>query len=158
MSNHVLIKSIPEVTVAFMSVRIEKYDELFEMMPKMGEEMEKLGCECSMPEYCFTNYVEQGYKEEQILVETCEAVTEAKEDSEIVKFSTFPGIKEAACIFHKGSYETFPLSYRKLLKFIEENRYEICGNIRESYIDGVWNKDSAKEWLSEIQIPMCKIL
>lgn len=39
---------------------------------------------------------------------------------------------------------------------IEDNGYEICGNIRESYIDGVWNKESCKEWLSEIQIPVCK--
>lgn len=38
----------------------------------------------------------------------------------------------------------------------EENGYEICGNIRESYIDGVWNRESEKEWLSEIQIPVRK--
>ena len=41
-------------------------------------------------------------------------------------------------------------------QYIEENHYEICGPIRESYIDGVWNKDSADEWLSEIQIPVRK--
>lgn len=31
---------------------------------------------------------------------------------------------------------------------------EIAGNIRESYIDGVWNKETESEWLSEIQIPV----
>lgn len=41
-----------------------------------------------------------------------------------------------------------------LLQYIEENGYEICGNIRESYIDGVWNKESENEWLTEIQIPV----
>jgi hypothetical protein len=25
---------------------------------------------------------------------------------------------------------------------------------RESYIDGIWNKDSEEEWLTEIQIPI----
>ena len=44
-----------------------------------------------------------------------------------------------------------------LLKYIEDNGYEICGNIRESYIDGVWNKESEEEWLSEIQIPVRKL-
>ena len=39
---------------------------------------------------------------------------------------------------------------------IEENGYEIAGEIRESYIDGVWNKDDAREWLSEIQVPVRK--
>lgn len=78
---------------------------------------------------------------------------EKKEASDKVKFKTLPEV-EAACIFHKGSYETFHKSYAVVLNYIEENGYEICGNIRESYIDGVWNKDSTEEWLSEIQIPI----
>lgn len=156
-STHVLIKSLPEVTAAVMQVTIERYDALFSLMPQMGAEMERLGCVCAMPEYCFTHYLEPGCKEEQILIETCEAVMEAKEDSDLMKFRVFPKVEEAACIFHKGSYDTLPRSYAKVLRYVEENGYEICGNIRESYIDGVWNKESAKEWLSEIQIPVRKI-
>ena len=62
----------------------------------------------------------------------------------------------ATCIFHKGSYADFSKSYAVLLRYIEENDYEIAGNIRESYIDGIWNKDDESEWLSEIQIPVRK--
>lgn len=149
----VLVKTIPPVTVASMQRRIPSYDALFEMMPAMGAEMERLGCECALPEYCFTHYLEPGYKEESILIETCEAVTEKKEDTDFIKFKDFPEI-QAACIYHKGSYRYFSQSYSTLLRFIEENGYEICGNIRENYIDGIWNKDSEEEWLSEIQIPV----
>ena len=117
--------------------------------------MERLGCECAIPSYCFTHYLEPGYKEENIRIETCEAVTEKKEDTGSLIFKVFPEI-EAACIYHKGSYDTFPQSYAVILKYIEDNDYEICGNIREQYIDGVWNKDSESEWLSEIQIPVKK--
>ncbi|MGN0395653.1 MAG: MerR family transcriptional regulator [Coprococcus sp.] len=151
----VLIKTISAVTAATMQKRINSYDALFEIMPFMGAEMERLGCECAIPEYCFTNYLEPGYRDEQILVETCEAVKERKEDSEILKFKEFPEI-QAACIFHKGSYNDFPRTYAIILNYIEENGYEICGNIRENYIDGVWNKESEAEWLSEIQIPVRK--
>lgn len=157
LSAPVLIKSLPQVTVATMKTRLFSYDELFDVMPQMGAEMERLGCICAEPDYCFTHYLEPGYKEEDILVEVCEAVTEAGENSEKVTFQVFPEVKEAACIFHKGSYDSFPKTYAILLKFIEENGYEICGNIRESYIDGVWNKESPKDWLSEIQIPVRKI-
>lgn len=152
----VLVKALPEVTVATMQTRITSYDCLFDVMPKMGEEMERLGCVCAEPEYCFTHYLEPGYKDEDILIETCEAVTKKKEDTDLVKFQVFPEVKEAACIFHKGSYNTLGNSYGKVLRFIEENDYEICGNIRESYIDGVWNKESEEQWLTEIQIPVCK--
>lgn len=152
----VLVKTIPAVTVATSKKRIESYDELFDLMPEMGAEMERLGCECALPEYCFTHYLEPGYQEENILIETCEAVTEKKEDSKRLKFQLLPEI-QAACIYHKGSYDTFSGTYAVLLKYIEDNGYEICGNIRESYIDGVWNKESEEEWLSGIQIPVRKL-
>lgn len=151
----VMIRKVPEVTVASMQMQIESYDVLFDMMPKMGEELERLGCQCAEPEYCFTRYLESVYQEEQILVEICEAVKEKKQDSDLVKFQVLPEV-EAACIFHKGSYDRFSETYEIILKYIEDNEYEIVGNIREKYIDGVWNKDTEEEWLSEIQIPIVK--
>lgn len=154
LSTPVLIKEIPEVIVCTMKRRIKSYDALFELMPQMGAQMEGLGCQCALPEYCFTHYLELGYKDEDILVEICEAVTEKKQDSGDIVFKVFPKVPMAACIFHKGSYNTLHKSYAMLLQYIEENGYEICGNIRESYIDGVWNKETEKEWLTEIQIPV----
>lgn len=151
----VLVKEIPTVTVAAMSKQINSYDELFDLMPEMGAEMERLDLSCAVPEYCFTRYLEQGFKEEQILIETCQAIVEKKAGSEELQIKDIPKIT-AACIYHKGSYDSFAESYEKILKFIEENGYEICGRIRESYIDGVWNKEREEEWLSEIQIPVKK--
>ena len=154
LSAPVLIKEIPEAIVCTMEQTIKSYDALFEIMPQMGAQMERLGCQCALPEYCFTHYLEPGYKEEDILVEICESVTEKKEDSGDLKFKVFPKVPKAACIFHKGSYNTLHKSYVMLLQYIEENGYEICGKIRESYIDGVWNKETENEWLTEIQIPV----
>ena len=146
----VLIKRIPKVTVAAMKSKIESYDDLFEIMPKMGAIMEKNGCECSLPEYCFTNYITTTG---EIIIETCEAVVEAKSELENLYFKEFPEV-QAACIFHKGSYNNLAQSYEQLLRYIEENGYKICGDFRESYIDGVWNKSDESDWLTEIQIPV----
>ena len=155
LSAPVLIKTIPETTVAFMRIRLESYDRLFDRMPEMGALMEKAGCTCALPEYCFTNYLEPGYKDGDIPVEICESVVEAKKETGALQFRTLPKI-QAACVFHKGSYRTFSESYETVLRYIEENGYEIAGEIRESYIDGVWNKDDESEWLSEIQVPVRK--
>ena len=155
LSAPVLIKTIPETTVAFLRTRLASYDSLFEEMPRMGVLMEKAGCECAVPEYCFTSYPEPGYKDEDILVEICESVTAAKKESDGLHFKTLPEI-QAACIFHRGSYGTLSESYEVILKYIEENGYEITGEIRERYIDGIWNKESESQWLSEIQIPIRK--
>ena len=153
LSAPVLIKNIPETTVAFMQIRLESYDRLFDRMPEMGALMEKAGCECALPEYCFTNYLEPGYKDGDIPVEICESVVEAKKEIGELRFKTLPEIR-AACVFHKGSYRTFSESYEAVLRYIEENGYEIAGEIRESYIDGIWNKDDESQWLSEIQVPV----
>ena len=102
--------------------------------------MEQAGCICALPEYCFTNYLEPGYKEEDILVELCETVTECKDDTGELHFKTMPKLRVAS-VFHKGSYNTLATSYESVLKYVEENGYEIVGAIRESYIDGVWNKE-----------------
>lgn len=155
-SAFVLIKRLPAVKVAAMRVRLESYEDLFTYMPQMGEEMERLDCVCAQPDYCFTYYLEPGYKEEQILIETCQAVEQHFPDSDIVQYKELGEVSEAACIMHKGSYEDLPKSYTKVIQFIEENGYEISGPIRESYIDGIWNKEAEEDWLSEIQVPVCK--
>lgn len=155
LSAPVLIKTIPETTVAFMRIRLESYDGLFDRMPEMGALMEKAGCKCALPEYCFTAYLEPGYKDGDILVDICESVAEAKKETGELRFKTLPEI-QAACVFHKGSYRTFSESYETVLRYIEENGYEIAGEIRESYIDGVWNKEDESQWLSEIQVPISK--
>ncbi|MDY2596550.1 MAG: MerR family transcriptional regulator [Oliverpabstia sp.] len=152
----VLIKEVPECKVAYRRTRLDSYDNLFNKMPQMGELMEQAGCICALPEYCFTNYLEPSYKEEDILVELCESVTECKDDSGELHFKSMPKI-QAASIFHKGSYNTLATSYESVLKYVEDNGYEIVGAIRESYIDGIWNKENESEWLTEIQVPIRKI-
>ena len=79
-------------------------------MPQMGELMEQAGCICALPEYCFTNYLEPSYKEEDILVELCESVTECKDDTGELHFKKMPKLRVAS-IFHKGSYNTLAASY-----------------------------------------------
>lgn len=154
---HVILKELPEVIVASMRKIMPSYDALFSIVPPMGAEMERLGCICAVPEYCFNIYHDGEYKESNIDVEACEAVTEKKEDSPMLTFKTIERVESAACVLHKGSYEGFPKAYAAVLKWVEENGLEIIDNPRESYIDGVWNKDSEEDWLSEIQFPVRKL-
>ena len=43
------------------------------------------------------------------------------------------------------------------MKWIEDNGYSMTECPRESYIDGIWNKQTDQEWLTEIQIPVKKL-
>ena len=40
------------------------------------------------------------------------------------------------------------------MKYAEQNGYTAAGFARECYIDGIWNKESEEDWLTEIQLPI----
>lgn len=155
LSSAVTVRNIEKVTVACMDEIITSYDCLFDAMPEMGELMEKANCICAVPDYCFTMYMEDGYQEENIPVRLCQAVEEEKQAIGKLQFETLEEI-QAACIYHHGSYDTLHHTYASILSWIEKNGYQIDGQIRESYIDGVWNQEDENSWLTEIQIPVRK--
>jgi len=150
-----LIKSLPAVIVASMRTRLPSYNTYFEIMPQMGEEMGRQGAVTQKdPEYCFTIYHDGEYKEEDIDVEVCEAVVKACEDSDMVQYKRVEKVEKAACVLHKGPYSTIRNAYAFLYTWIKENNYEPAGLPRESYIDGIWNKEDEEEWLTELQVPI----
>ena len=56
------------------------------------------------------------------------------------------------CEYPDGEYRESNVLIR--MKYAEENGYKIAGFSRECYIDGIWNKDSVDDWLTEIQLPI----
>lgn len=153
----VLLKEIPEVIVVSKRLLLSSHKDLFQVMPSMGEMMRELGCVCLLPEYCFNLYHDGEYKERNIDVEVCEAVTKMQPDARGLSFKKMAGVKKAACLFHKGSYANLPKAYLALTSWMENNGYKPSDLPRESYIDGVWNKENEKEWLTEIQFPITEI-
>lgn len=157
MNNRVVIKDLPNVIVASHRKVIKDYNELFILAPALGEIMlKKHKVMATVPEYCFNIYHDGEYKETNIDVEICEAVVKAGPNSDGIIYKTIPAVATAACIYHKGPYQRLGESYAIVMKWIEENGYEIVGLSRESYIDGCWNKQSEADWLTEIQVPVKK--
>lgn len=156
MNSEIRIKALPEVIVASMRTMVPGYDTFFDIVPKMGEYMEQVGAECREPAYCFTIYHDGEYREQDIDVEICEAVTAPRADSKNVRFKTIQAVREAACILHRGRYDDLRSSYNALFSWVEANGWVPTDHPRESYIDGIWNRDNPDNWLTEIQLPIQK--
>ena len=153
----VIIKSLPAIIVASHRRIISGYQELFHLCPNViGPEMYRLGCTCPEPGYGYTIEHSKEFNENRIDIEYCEEVYEKLTDSELIQFKEIPAMPMVACMYHHGSYETFPETFSKLFEYVEQNGYTIGDPPRYSYIDGIWNKDSEEEWLTEIQIPVTK--
>ena len=150
----VIIRELPAVTVASMRTKAASYDSYFELIPPMGDEMRRQGAVCSEPAYCFNIYHDGEYKDRDIDIEVCEAVVEAREDSEMVQYKRLERIPEAVCVLHKGPYAGLRSAYAFAFDWISDSDYEIAGLPRESFIDGIWNREDEADWLTELQIPV----
>ena len=74
-------------------------------------------------------------------------------ESDNIKFRQLPETKVIS-IFHKGAYDQIGEAYAYIMKYAEENGFEAAGLARECYIDGIWNRESVDEWMTEIQLPI----
>lgn len=149
------IQTLPEIIVASHREVIPSYAAIGEMCYKViGPEMQRLGCQCPPPGYCFTIEHNKEYRPTDIDIEYCEQVTEMGEDSAIIQFKKLEAVPTAICMKHYGPYDRFYESYTQLFSYIDENGYKITGYPRCCYIDGIWNQEDPEKWLSIIQIPI----
>ncbi len=149
------IQPLPEIIVASHREVIPNYEALGPMCyEKIGPEMQRLGCKCPKPGYCFTVGHNGEYTPTDIDIEYCEQVEEMGTDSAIIKFKRLPAVPKALCMKHIGPYERFYESFTELFKYIEDHGYKIAGKHRTCYVDGPWNQDDPEKWVSVIQIPI----
>ena len=149
------IQSLPEIIVASHREVISDYSALGMLcVNKIGPEMQRLGCQCPPPGYCFT--IEHGKEHcpTDIDIEYCEQVQEMGTDSSIIQFKRMPAVAKALCMKHVGPYERFYESYAEAFNYMEKQGYKMAGHPRTCYIDGVWNQDDPEQWVSIIQIPI----
>ena len=151
------IQSLPEIIVASHREIIPNYEALGGIcVNKIAPEMQRLGCKCPPPGYCFTIEHNKEYKPTDIDIEYCEQVEELGTDSAIIQFKTIPAIPKALCMKHYGPYDRFYESHIELFKYIDEQGYKIVGQHRTCYVDGPWNQEDEEKWLSILQVPVEK--
>lgn len=149
------IQSLPEIIVASHREIIPDFAALGPLcVNKIGPEMQRLGCQCPPPGYCFTIEHHKEYRPTDIDIEYCEQVEEMGTDSAIIQFKRLAAIPKALCMKHVGPYERFYESYTEAFSYMEKHGYKVAGQHRTCYIDGAWNQDDPERWLSVIQIPI----
>jgi len=155
MKYQVTEKQIPEKIIYSSETVLKHYSDIMQWIPSVGEECLKLNPEikCAEPPYEFCEYPDGEYKETDIRIRHNEAVTMMGRENEKIRFRILPPVKVLS-IFHKGPYDSIGDAYAYIMKYAEQNNYKPAGLARECYIDGIWNKESPEEWLTEIQLPI----
>ncbi len=152
-----VVKEVPECIVYSKKMVIPDYSAYFQVIPAIGKQLTDRypDLECAVPEYNFVIYRDGEYREKDVSIEFCEAVKEMKPDFDDIVFKKMASATVVS-VMHKGPYSKLGEAYSFLFKWMEENGYTPLDNPRESYIDGIWNKDSEDDWLTELQVPIAK--
>lgn len=155
MKYQAVIKYIPEMIVYSEERTLKTYDELTNLVLESALECQRLNpdIECVKPDYCFSEYLDNQYKEKDIRTRYSQAVTKAGKENERIKFRKLEPVKVIS-IYHKGSYKLLGEAYAYILDYAKNNGFEACGNTREMYIDRPWNKENEDDYLTEIELPV----
>jgi len=155
MKYRVTEKTVGEMTVYSSETVLASYSDIMSWIPALGQRCLELnpGIKCAEPPYEFCEYPDGEYKETDIRIRHSEAVDFAGKGDDTIFFRTIPETKVLS-IYHKGPYDRIGEAYAFIMKYAEQNGYKASGLARECYIDGIWNKESPEEWLTEIQLPV----
>ncbi|HIC2865849.1 TPA: MerR family transcriptional regulator [Citrobacter freundii] len=158
MQYQAVLKEIPECIVYFKRFIVPDFSSYIKLIPPIGQEVVKANPDLTLatPAYCFTLYHDKEYKEKNIDVEFCEAVDDLGKNEGDIIFQVIPAIT-AVTVIHKGPYDSLRNAYIYLTQWVEDNGYLLTNSPRESYIDGIWNKQDSAEWMTEIQFPVKKV-
>lgn len=148
-------KIIPSNIVYYKEGVVSDFGEIVNFILTSATECKQTNpdIKCVQPDYCYTYYLDREYKEKDIKIGYAQAVTKMGTPNDKIGFKKTKET-EAICVYHKGSYKLFPEAYAFLIKWINDNGYEITEPIRECYIDGAWNKEDENDYLTEIQAPV----
>jgi len=106
---------------------------------------------------CFSLYHDEEYKERDWDIEVCEPLAGDIQESARVKMKELAGVSSMACTVHHGPFASIGEAYDALMKWIDENGYQIIGSVRELYLQAAKDGDqNDPETVTEIQFPVEK--
>jgi Transcriptional regulator, effector-binding domain/component len=157
------IRKIPEHIIYFSEYFVEDMNDFFHALAEknfLQELSDKVMLEnqeiqLTDPDYNVILYMNGEYRERNVQIEFCDAVTDFGKDTKEYRFRTVPAFT-ALNVLHKGPYKKLSEAYAFADQWMAENGYRKAGNPRNSTIDGCWNRDSEDDYLTEIQIPVEK--
>ena len=149
------IKYIPETYIAYLrSPGIISVDEFTVRYCKLMSliEKNKFHTTKNVMALYYNSCIEfEDNQKQEYDIEVCAQVSETKEIPGLVR--KFGGFKAVSSI-HYGSYDNMIEVYRKMVEYIDENGYEICGPAIDNYIVDIISTCNEDNYITELLIPI----
>jgi DNA-binding transcriptional MerR regulator len=153
----VVIKQVESIKVASVRGVVPTPPEQRSLWGELGSYMAQQHVRPSGP--CFALYHDEEHKDRDWDIEVCEQVNEDLAPTKQVKVHVLPAVETMACVVHTGSFATIGESYDVILKWVDENKYQIVGPCREVVLREPKpdNNQNDPGTVVEIQFPVEKI-
>ncbi len=152
----VVMKAVEPIRVASVRGVVRLPSEQTPLWCKLGTYLEANHIKPVGP--CLSLYHDKEHKEFEWDIEVAEPVQGEVKGSAEVSVSDLPAVAQMACAVHHGPFETISLAYDAILKWVDENGFEVSGPCREVYLhEAKPGVQDDPETVTEIQFPVRKI-
>lgn len=152
------LKELPEIKVISLKKVIADYSEEEHLWEKMFQFIIERNVPIKRGAGAYSDYLDDEFKESDVEVEISLPVTELGSNSNGFRFQTLKVIPCAATIRFSGSYENYSHAMERLGTWVEENGYEVVGNVRGVALHDLLTTTNQNEFLTELQVPVDKTL
>lgn len=152
----VKIKALPEIKAISLKEVIADYSEEEHLWEKMFQFIVENNIQISKGTGSYSDYLDDEYKENDVEIEISLPVNELGSGSNGFRFQQLKAIPCAATIRFSGSYDNYGRAMERLGTWIEENGYEVVGNVRGVALHDLLTTTNPNEFLTELQIPVEK--
>jgi len=152
----VVIKKVDPIKVASVRGVVPTPTEQGPLWQELGTYLAQQHVQTVGP--CFTLYHDEDHKDRDWDVEVCEQINVELAPAKRIKVHSLPGFDTMACVVHAGAFATIGEAYDAIMKWVDENKYQIVGPCREICLREPQPQNSQNDpgTVVEIQFPVKK--
>ena len=153
MNYNITIKTLPERYAATVRMTIPRYEAEGMVWDVLCRETDHMPLVPDDPCYCSVTFLDEEYKERDVLIEASKTVRGRYPDTEHVRFRTLPPVTYAGCVF-RGSYEQINDVVAAVSAWIDANGYDYAGAMFDIYHVSPHETQNPDEFVTEVCFPV----
>ena len=153
MNYNVTIRTLPERYAACVSMTIPCYDAEGMVWDVLCRETDHMHLAPDDPCYCSVTFLDEEYKERDVLIEASKTVRGRYPDTEHVRFRTLPPVTYAGCVY-RGSYAQISDVIAAVAAWVAANGYESAGPMFNIYHVSPHETQNPDEFVTEVCFPV----
>lgn len=153
MNYNVTIRTLPERYAACVRMTIPCYDAEGTVWDVLCRETDHMHLVPDDPCYCSVTFLDEEYKERDVLIEASKTVRGRYPDTEHVRFRTLPPVTYAGCVY-RGSYAQISDVIAAVAAWVAANGYESAGPMFNIYHVSPHETQNPDEFVTEVCFPV----